>query len=40
MIARDVMQDEFHTLSPADTIVEAVRRFQAASDAEKKKFSA
>ncbi len=37
MIARDVMQDEFHTLSPADTIVEAVRRFQTASDAEQKK---
>jgi CBS domain-containing protein len=37
MIARDVMQDEFHTLSPGDTIVEAVRRFQAASDAEQKK---
>jgi CBS domain-containing protein len=37
MIARDVMQDEFHTLSPGDTIVEAVRRFQTASDAEQKK---
>ena len=37
MIARDVMQEDFHTLSPADTIAEAVKRFQTASEAEKKK---
>ncbi len=37
MIASDVMQDEFHTLSPGDTIAEAVKRFQTASEVEKKK---
>ncbi len=37
MIARDVMQTDFHTLSPGDTIAEAVKRFQSASHAEKKK---
>ena len=37
MIARDIMQTGFHTLSPGDTIAEAVKRFQTATDAEKKK---
>ena len=37
MIARDVMQTDFHTLSPEDTIAEAVKRFQTASEAEQKK---
>ena len=27
MIARDIMQTVFHTLSPGDTIAEAVKRF-------------
>ena len=37
MIARDLMQTEFHTLSPGDTIAEAVKQFQKASEAEEKK---
>ena len=37
MIARDIMQTQFHTLSPGDTISEAVRCFETASEAEKKK---
>ena len=37
MIARDVMQTDFHTLSPGDTIAHAVKQFQKASEAEEKK---
>ena len=37
MIARDIMQTRFHTLSPGDTIAEAVRCFESASELEKKK---
>ena len=37
MIAREIMQTGFHTLSPRDTIAEAVKHFQAASDLEQKK---
>jgi len=37
MIARDIMQTEFHTLSPGNTIAEAVQCFQTAGDSEKKK---
>ena len=37
MFAREIMQTGFHTLSPRDTIAEAVRQFQRASDAEQKK---
>ena len=37
MIARNIMQTQFHTLSPGDTISEAVRCFETASKAEKKK---
>lgn len=37
MIARDLMQTRFHTLSPQNTIAEAVKCFQTAGEAEKKK---
>jgi hypothetical protein len=37
MFARDIMQTEFHTLSPQDTIAEAVKKFQRAIEAEGKK---
>jgi CBS domain-containing protein len=37
MIARDIMQTGFHTLSPRDTIAEAVRYFQSAVEDEGKK---
>jgi len=37
MIARDIMQTEFHTLSPRDTIAEAVQHFQIANADEQKK---
>ena len=37
MIARDVMQKKFHTLSPRDTIAEAVGNFQIAIKDEQKK---
>ena len=37
MIARDVMQTEFHTLSPENTVAQAVKQFQKASEAEEKK---
>jgi CBS domain-containing protein len=37
MIARDLMQTRFHTLSPGDTIAEAVRHFQSAVEDEGKK---
>ena len=37
MIARDIMQTGFNTLSPSDTIAEAVKYFQPASGSEKKK---
>ena len=37
MIARDIMQAKFHTLSPRDTIAEAVRHFQIAIKDEQKK---
>ena len=37
MIAQDIMQTRFHTLSPDDTIAEAVKCFQTAGKLEKKK---
>jgi len=37
MIARDIMQTKSHTLSPNDTIAEAVTRFQTAIETENKK---
>jgi len=37
MIAHDIMQTRFHSLSPRDTIAEAVKCFQSASASEKKK---
>ena len=37
MIARDIMQTIFHTLSPGDTISEAVKYFESASESENKK---
>jgi CBS domain-containing protein len=37
MIARDIMQTGFHTLSPKDTIAEAVGHFQSAVEDEGKK---
>ena len=37
MIASDIMQTRFHTLSPENTIAEAVKCFKTAGDAEKKK---
>jgi CBS domain-containing protein len=37
MIARDIMQTDFHTLNPRDTIAEAVPSFQVASESEGKK---
>ena len=37
MIARDIMQTRFHTLSPENTIAEAVKCFQTAGEAEQKK---
>jgi CBS domain-containing protein len=37
MIARDIMQTRFHTLSPRDTIREAVRHFQTVIEDEHKK---
>jgi len=37
MIARDIMQTDFHTLSPGDTIAQAVKYFQSTSESEKKK---
>ena len=37
MIARDIMQTNFHTLRPDSTIAEAVKLFQDASESEKKK---
>ena len=37
MIARDIMQTRFHTLSPGDTIAEAVKYFESAGESEKKK---
>jgi CBS domain-containing protein len=37
MIARDIMQTGFHTLSPGNTIAEAVQRFQITGESEKKK---
>jgi len=37
MIARDIMQTGFHTLSPSDTIAEAVKCFRSASASETKK---
>ena len=37
MIARDIMQTSFNTLSPGDTIAEAVKGFHAAIKSEKKK---
>jgi len=37
MIAREIMQPRFHTLSPHDTIAEAVQHFQQAIEDERKK---
>jgi len=37
MIARDIMQTRFHTLSPRNTINEAVRHFQTAIEDEHRK---
>ncbi|MBW2430970.1 MAG: CBS domain-containing protein [Deltaproteobacteria bacterium] len=37
MIARDIMKARFHTLSPRDTIAEAVKHFQIALEDEQKK---
>ena len=37
MIARDIMQTRFHTLSPGETIAEAVKHFQIATEDEQKK---
>ena len=37
MIARDVMQTDFHTLSPENTVAHAVKQFQKASETEEKK---
>jgi CBS domain-containing protein len=37
MIAREIMQTRFHTLSPRDTIAQAVRHFQTATEDERKK---
>ena len=37
MIARDIMQTRFHTLSPGNTIAEAVKHFQIAIEDEQKK---
>ena len=37
MIARDIMQTRFHTLSPGDTIAGAVKHFQIAIEDEQKK---
>jgi CBS domain-containing protein len=37
MIARDIMQTRYHTLSPGDTIAEAVGHFQSAVEDEGKK---
>ena len=37
MIARDIMQSVFHTLTPQLSIAEAVRAFQSASESEGKK---
>jgi CBS domain-containing protein len=37
MIARDIMKARFHTLSPSDTIAEAVKHFQIALEDEQKK---
>ena len=37
MIARDIMQIRFQTLSPQDTISEAVKYFQTAIDPDRKK---
>jgi len=37
MIARDIMQTRLHTLSPGDTITEAVRHFQTALEDEHRK---
>jgi CBS domain-containing protein len=37
MIASDIMQTEFHTLSPDETIAGAIRCFEEATKAEKKK---
>ena len=37
MIAREIMQTRFHTLSPGDTIAEAVKHFQTAIEDEQRK---
>ncbi len=37
MIARDIMQKTYHTLSPQQSVAEAVKAFQTASGMEKKK---
>ena len=37
MMAREIMQTRFHTLSPGDTITEAVNHFQTANEDNQKK---
>ena len=37
MLARDIMQTNFHTLAPSDTIAEAVNTFHLAAESEQKK---
>jgi CBS domain-containing protein len=37
MIASDIMQTRFHTLSPGDTIAQAVKYFESAGGSDKKK---
>ena len=37
MIAREIMQTRFHTLSPGDTIAEAVKHFKTAIEDEQRK---
>ncbi len=37
MIARDIMQTNFHTLAPSDTIAAAVNKIHLAAESEKKK---
>ena len=37
MIAREIMQTRFHTLSPRDTVAEAVKHFQTAIDDDRKR---
>jgi hypothetical protein len=40
IVARDIMKARFHTLSPRDTIAEAVKHFQIALKMSRKKYLA